>query len=246
MEIHPSENDRYKQKKRYRIATIGACVIVMVGGGMTLSQYAAERAGNPQSPERQYPLHENVTATVFWVGEGASTANDFIHNRSSAWMTDWVAAYGGVDKPDNRCSFMPCAFTPKENPFYFALPFSDYDENGVKSGDELAVVPWHDGSDIAQGSSILKNRWIEVTYNDKKAYGQWEDVGPFVDDDADYVFGSSEPKESRAGLDLSPALTDYLGINGRAVVSWNFIDESDVPEGEWKKTITRSDPLYTP
>ncbi len=191
----------------------------------------------------KYPPHQNITATVFWVGEGADSSNDFIHNRSSAWMSDWVTAYGGIDDPNNRCGYLPCDFTPNENSFYFALPFGDNTETGRKSAKELQIIPWYDEK-IPENASLLKNRWIKVAHNDKTAYGQWEDVGPFSENDGAYVFGSAQPTERRAGLDLSPAFADALGVDGRAVVTWQFIDERDVPDGPWKKVITRSDPRY--
>ncbi|MDB5168609.1 MAG: hypothetical protein JWO55_867 [Candidatus Saccharibacteria bacterium] len=190
-------------------------------------------------PASSYPLHENITATVFWVGEGADGSNDFIHNRASAWMTDWVSAYGGIDNPENRCGYRPCAFTPNENPFYFALPFNDYDENGLKSDAQLQQIPWYTGI-IPENTSIIKNRWIKVSNDKKVAYAQWEDVGPFGENDAYYVFGTDKPAERRAGLDLSPALADYLDVDGRGVVSWRFIDSNNVPKGEWTKIVTKS------
>lgn len=199
-----------------------------------------ETSPKPVSP---YPLHENITATVFWVGEGADNSNDFIHNRASAWMSDWVTAFGGVDNPDNRCDYRPCAFTPKENPFYFALPFNDYNENGLKSDTELRRISWYTGT-IPENTSILKNRWIEVRHGNKVAYAQWEDVGPFGENDANYVFGTARPAEPRAGLDLSPALADYLSVDGRGTVSWRFIDSVNVPKGEWTKIVTKSNLHY--
>lgn len=185
------------------------------------------------------PLHENITATVFWVGEGADNSNDFIHNRASAWMTDWMTAYGGIDDPEDRCGYRQCAFTAKENPFYFALPFNDYDENGLKPDSELQKIPWYTGM-IPENTSIIKNRWIEVSHGTKVAYAQWEDVGPFGENDANYVFGTARPAEPRAGLDLSPALADYLAVDGRGVVNWRFVDSGSVPKGEWTKIITKS------
>lgn len=191
----------------------------------------------------KYPLHENIVATVFWVGEGADNSNDFIHNSSSAWATNWVGLYGGIDDPTSRCGYRPCAFTPKENPFYFALPFNDYGEDGRKPLAVLKKIPWYTSS-VPDDVSILKNRWIEVRHGQKTAYAQWEDVGPFGEDDVDYVFGYNRPAESRAGLDMSPALADYLGVSGRGTVSWRFIDAADVPNGEWTKAITTSNLQY--
>lgn len=186
-----------------------------------------------------YPLHENIIATVFWAGEGADGSNDYIHNRASAWVSDWMGAYGGIDDPEDRCSYRPCGFTPKENPFYFALPYNDYTEKGVRTEAELRKIPWYTGS-VPENASILKNKWIEVQHGNKVAYAQWEDVGPFGEDDAAYVFGSARPAEPRAGLDLSPSLADYLGVDGRATVNWRFVESSSVPQGEWTKIVTKS------
>ncbi|HET8884223.1 MAG TPA: hypothetical protein VFM68_02010 [Candidatus Saccharimonadales bacterium] len=235
----PHDTDN-KQLNRRTIAQIGAGALLVAGSIFMYSHFNPE---TPRTIEHDYPLHENITATVFWVGEEANESNDYIHNRSSAWTKNWVAAYGGVDSYDDRCGFLPCDFTPRENPFYFALPFSDYDENGLKPADELQVIPWYDG-EIEAGTSVLKNRWIKVTHDSTVAYAQWEDVGPFKLEDADYVFGSAQPAEPRAGLDMSPALADYLGIDGRETVSWRFVEESDVPPGEWTKIITRSNPQF--
>lgn len=190
-----------------------------------------------------YPLHRNISATVFWVGEEANKSNDFIDNKSSAWASDWVNRYGGVDDPRERCEWRPCDFIPKENSFYAALPFGDYTKEGLKPSAELAQVPWYKGRPRA-GESILKNRWIKIYYKGRTAYAQWEDVGPFEDDDAAYVFGSERPKERRAGIDLSPATADYLNINGRAEVNWQFAEAADVPPGPWREIITRSGTSY--
>ncbi|HWY34346.1 MAG TPA: polysaccharide deacetylase family protein, partial [Nitrosopumilaceae archaeon] len=42
-----------------------------------------------------YPLHQNITATFFWVGEPASSDNQFIDNLSSIWDDKWLAHFGG-------------------------------------------------------------------------------------------------------------------------------------------------------
>jgi hypothetical protein len=43
-----------------------------------------------------------------------------------------------------------------------------------------------------------------------------------------------------AGIDLSPAVHDYLSLNGESKISWQFVKESDVPIGLWKDIITTS------
>ena len=231
------ENPPNMIDRRKLLATLGAGVLVAVAG------YAIWGPSERESTET-YPLHENVVTTIFWVGEEANPdTNDNIHNNSSAWANDWEAAFGGEDDPNDRCGYVPCDFQPKENPFYFALPFGDYTEDGLKSDSELQAVPWYTGS-VKAGESILKNRWIEITHQGEKAYAQWQDVGPFNDDDADYVFGTAEPKDPRAGLDVSPAVADYLGLDGRGETSWRFIEESAVPSGPWREVVTVSGPRW--
>lgn len=240
----------HKNTRLRRIGAIGGAALIIGAGfaaiySMNRDQPAPQQAESETSQE--YQLHENITATVFWAGEDADASNDYIQNRSSAWQTDWVRYYGGVDDPEKRCGYAPCDFTPKENPFYFALPFGDYTENGLRPTDQLAVIPWVGNNPVPPNTSPLKNRWIAVTSPDgsKTAYAQWEDVGPFEEYDPNYVFGTANPKEPRAGLDMSPALADYLGVEGRGKVSWRFIEADKVPEGPWKKTVTTSGPDYS-
>lgn len=203
---------------------------------------SSETSDSPSNSENTSApaMHKDIIATVFWVGEAASEENDFIQNRSSAWQNDWMGHFGGEDTPDDRCGNVPCAFIPKENYFYFALPFNDLQENGQpKPANVLKNIPWYNGQP-KPGTTLLKNRWVEVTRNNKTAYMQWEDVGPFGEDDTAYVFGSNRPKEPRAGIDLSPAAAGYLDIDGRGTVNWRFVEESEVPPGPWKEVVTTS------
>lgn len=192
-------------------------------------------------PAQPYPVHTDIPATVFWVGEPPAPDNAFITNVEAAWNKDWVAAFGGVDSPEIRNGFWPAGFKPKENPFYFALPFGDYTAQGLKPN--VTAVPWYAASPPS-GTSILKNRWIAVTMNGKTAYAQWQDVGPFEDDDAAYVFGDAQPKYAKAGLDLSPATADYVGLDGKGIVSWRFVEDAEVPDGPWKDIVTTSAPAW--
>lgn len=191
-----------------------------------------------------YPIHENIVVTVFWVGEGKDEDNDFISNVPSAWDERWMIHFGGVDDPENRNGYYPADFIPNENPFYFALPYNDFTDDGVRKENIEDIVYWWDEKEWGSGESMLKNRWIKIVKGDKVVYAQWEDSGPFEYDDYEYVFGSTEPKNKfskRAGLDLSPACADFLLINWSGVVDyWQFVDEKDVPNGPWKNIVTTS------
>lgn len=189
--------------------------------------------------EDQYPLHTGITATIFWVGEGKSLDNAGISNVSSAWDGKWQRNFGGIDSPNKRKGFLPADFTPKENPFYVALPYNDL-ENGLRKSNSSNIY-WLDDASDNKNKTILKNRWVMMSSGNNICYGQWEDVGPFETDDVDYVFGNSLPKNlfgKKAGIDLSPALAECLNVNGVGTVNWKFIDEVHVPSGPWKEIVT--------
>jgi len=222
---------RDNMKKLFLLLT----VIVLAGcGGGTADSDPGETT--------TYTVHENISVTIFWTGEESSSANGNIPNLASAWDDMWMLNYGGVDDPDNRIGYYPSGFIPDENPFYFALPFNDFDENGNKKTDLSSYIPWATSNDD-NTLSICKNRWIKITKGDKVAYAQWEDVGPFGEDDKAYVFGNSAPQNqinNNAGLDVSPAVRDYLGLNDIDTVDWEFVDDGDVPDGPWKDRVTIS------
>lgn len=194
---------------------------------------------------RQYPkrdfTHKNIITTVFWVGETENESNGFIANIASAWDANWLQSYGGVDSPDNRRGYVPAGFTPKENPFYFALPYDDIAEDG--SYKPSAAWCQALSANPAKGHSWCKNAWIAIRSSGKIVYAQWEDVGPFEENDTAYVFGTNRPRNTegeRAGLDVSPAVRDYLGLSDVARTDWGFVRFDDVPDGPWKTTVTTS------
>jgi hypothetical protein len=50
------------------------------------------------------------------------------------------------------------------------------------------------------------------------------------------VFGNERPKcnlNKGAGLDVSPAVRDYLGLKQTDVTDWRFVEFSEVPRGPW-------------
>lgn len=197
--------------------------------------------GGDNFENSSYIIHKNITVTLFWIGEEGSSDNGNIPNIASAWDDNWLLDYGGIDSPNNRDGYYPANFIPKQNPFYFALPYNDFDENGDKKPNLSSYIPWANSNEINNSISICKNRWIKITKGNKIAYAQWEDVGPFGEDDKDYVFENSSPKNhinSNAGLDVSPAVKDYLELEDIDKIDWQFVDKDDVPNGVWKNIIT--------
>jgi len=193
-------------------------------------------------------IHRNISTTLFWAGEPADDDNKGISNCPSAWDDNWAEHFCGTknfgkgDDPDNRSGYFPAQFTPtKENPFYFALPYNDFDNNGNRKAEASKIIPWANEKAWGKNESMCKNHWIKITHDGKVAYAQWEDVGPWGETDANYVFGSAAPQCSdndNVGLDVSPAVNDYLGLEDIDKTDWQFVDEKDVPDGPWKQIKT--------
>jgi hypothetical protein len=185
----------------------------------------------------RYPWKANIVTTVFWVGE-KPTQNNPVPNTRSAWDVNWVTNYGGYDDPDpaNRRNYIPANFTPRQNPFYVALPYNDVTRNATKPEAPM-VIPWFKEDYKKYGQSVCQNRWLEIrNYSGRTCYAQWSDCGPFRTDHWEYVFGPDMPSPNinhGAGLDVSPAVRDFLGLSGMDVTSWRFVDAADVPPGPW-------------
>lgn len=198
-----------------------------------------------------YPWHFDITATYFYIGE-LPTKNNPTPNTASSWDSAWDDNYGGFDDPNpaNRCprTYCPKGFTPRLNPFYVALPYNDIQKGGPKP-EAPRVIPWYRRDKEGKYESVCRGMWVQIYYNGKYCFAQWEDCGPFVTDDWQYVFGGARPKNEKnkaAGIDISPAVRDYLGIpGGMAKVHWRFVDFHLVPGGPWAK-IGKDNPFVNP
>ncbi|BCU79077.1 hypothetical protein [Luteolibacter sp. LG18] len=180
--------------------------------------------------------HRNVVSTVFWVGEQPSQNNP-TPNRASAWDQNWQENFGGYDHPERRKGYFPADFTPALNPFYIALPYNDIGRDGRHRPEAPEVIPWFWEDYRGDGISVCKDRWVAIHHKGRVCYAQWEDVGPFVTDHWQYVFGKEDPRPNRnssAGIDLSPAVRDFLGLRSGEQVEWRFTHDRDVPRGPWR------------
>ncbi|HAF03549.1 MAG TPA: hypothetical protein DCG89_07105 [Spartobacteria bacterium] len=192
----------------------------------------------PLTAGERYPWKREIVTTVFWIGE-APSGNNPVPNHSSSWDKDWAKSYGGFDDPNSarRSDYMPVKFTPRQNPFYCALPYNDKASTGHRP-EAPRVVPWFKEAYQGPGVSTCKGRWISIHKGNRTVYAQWEDAGPFRTDHWQYVFGDERPKPNLnrgAGLDVSPAVRDYLGLEETDVTDWKFVDFSEVPRGPWSK-----------
>jgi hypothetical protein len=83
---------------------------------------------------------------------------------------------------------------------------------------------------------VCKGHWLEVRHGLRTCYAQWEDVGPFCTDSPAYVFGDERPSPNAnygAGIDVSPAVRDYLRLGSLDLVNWRFVEQNDVVPGPW-------------
>jgi TonB family protein len=181
-----------------------------------------------------FPWKTNVVTTVFWVGEKRA-AGKTSPQHQSAWDKDWLKSFGGVDdaEPSARHDYIPIAFVPRQNPFYYALPYNDV-EHGQFKPEAPIVIPWFKQVHTELGQSVCKGRWVGIRKGDRICYAQWEDCGPFRTDHFQYVFQNERPTRHGAGLSVSPAVRDYLGLAPTDVADWRFAEVSDVPPGPWR------------
>jgi hypothetical protein len=191
----------------------------------------------PQRVAPVYPWKKNIITTTFWVGERPTKKNP-VPNHISSWDTQWAKNYGGTDTPDreSRKDYLPANFVPRQNPFYVALPYNDICRSGYKP-EAARVIPWFNEA-REPGKSACKGRWLAIRFKDRVCYAQWEDAGPFRTDHWEYVFGNDRPKPNMnggAGLDVSPAVRDFLGMNDTDVTDWKFVEFADVPQGPWAR-----------
>ena len=192
-------------------------------------------------------MHTNIPTTIFWVGAPAGRTTDE-SRETSAWDAAWVEHFGGVDDPQAHGQnpgneYWP-DFTPLENPFYVALPYNDFSDNGVRRPNFRDIVPWARFVDYEPLESAVKNRWVKISQNGVTCYGQWEDVGPYQSNDFRYVFGTNKPRNKKAfgtGLEISPALRDCLGAASLSASSWRLVhDDESMPPGPWTEIVTTS------
>src|SRR6266496_3610734 len=164
------------------------------------------RKASASRPAHQYPWKTDIVTTIFWIGEQPAGHN-----------------------------LVPVKFTPRQNPFYCALPYNDKARTGHHP-EAPRVVPWFKEAYQGPAVSTCKDRWIAIRKGNRIVYAQWEDAGPFRTDHWQYVFGNERPKPSLnggAGLDVSPAVRDCLGLKETDVTDWRFVEFIEVPRGPW-------------
>ena len=185
----------------------------------------------------RYPWKTGIVTTIFWIGEHP-TVNNPVPNDKSSWDKYWTSSYGGYDNPEPsaRRNYIPVTFVPRQNPFYVALPYNDIEGSHTKA-EAGSVIPWFKEAFVRDGQTTLKGRWVAIRHGSRVCYAQWEDCGPFRTDHWQYVFGNERPRPNLnqgAGLDVSPAVRDYLGLGNKDLCDWKFVEFREVPAaGPW-------------
>ena len=185
---------------------IGAPRSLNLHSSLTLSSVHSSTLG---------PWKTAITATTFWVGE-PPTPND-PGNLASAWDPNWTVT------------------SKSQNPFYVALPYNDV-ASGHTKPEARNIIPWFKQAFARDGQSVLKDRWVAIRKGSRVCYAQWEDVGPFQVDHWQYVFGNERPRPNvnrDAGIDLSPAVQNYLRLSGMDQCDWKFVEAKEIPRGPW-------------
>ena len=241
---------------------VAAVVVIGAANAQTASNTQAvprvfvptgSRAPEPRAPQAtasltRYPWKTQVTCTIFWIGEQATERNPTPNNKSS-WDQQWETNYGGYDDPDpakrianfTTGDFRPKGFIPKLNPFYVALPYNDVVSSSSHKPEASRVIPWFARMRPEPGKTVCKGRWLQIYRAGRSCFGQWEDCGPWETDDWEFVFGTQPPKTTQhgsSGINLSPAIRDYLGVKSGDKVHWRFVEAAQVPFGPWKKYAT--------
>ena len=183
----------------------------------------------------KYPWKTGIVTTVFWIGSAGKGKQA---SGASAWDPKWQVNYGGFDNPNaaKREKFVPADFTPRLNPFYIALPYNDVEKRTTKP-EAKVVIPWFKDSFTGEGQSVCRDRWVLIRNSGGKiCYAQWSDCGPYGADHWQYVFGNEKPRPNAnggAGLNVSPAVRDFLQLGSKDVADWKFVDVTSVPQGPW-------------
>jgi hypothetical protein len=196
-------NERCRNVVRMRIKMTGDVIVSLNGEEFHNKPAEPEAPVEPEEPEGGIQEnHQNIEATVF----GGQEDNEY-------------SAYPPYDS-SGRGPYM------NDTDLYVALPFS------------FPLDLWPDNPPM-----------VRVFCGELSAVGRVADKGPWVVDDVDYIEDTARPlaetchnngtplprgpnagkvPTNAAGIDLSPALADMIGIDGKGIVSWEFVEPDTV------------------
>jgi N-acetylmuramoyl-L-alanine amidase len=154
----------------------------------------------------------------------------------------------GEGIPENQKNITATVFGGEADNEYSA--YGPYDSQG--RGPYLNDTDYYVSLPVNVTDAAMRERGVRVFNpdNELSAVGPIMDKGPWVVNDDDYVFGDQRPiaetcyknktplppgsgnnagkvPSNDAGIDLSPALADMLGIEGKGKVHWMFVSEDE-------------------
>ena len=164
----------------------------------------------------RYPWKTNIVTTVFWIGE-QPTANNPVPNNEKFLGCELDLQLRRLRQPgclESRATTSRSLSSRGRIRFMCALPYNDVTHGQFKPEAAL-VIPWFKQSYTEPGQIGLQGSLARDPQRQSVCYAQWEDCGPFRTDHFQYVFQNERPKPNLnrgAGLDVSPAVRDYLGL----------------------------------
>src|SRR6266513_2478127 len=155
-------------------------------------------AKDASEPGQRFPWKKEIVTTVFWIGEKPAPNNP-VPNRVSSWDKDWTKNYGGLDDPNpaNRSNYIPAKFTPRQNPFYCALPYNDKAREGHRP-EAPRVVPWF--KDAYQGPAVRDYLGLKETDVTDWKFVEFSEVprGPWSTHGENNTFVIGDRKKGKA------------------------------------------------
>ena len=109
--------------------------------------------------------------------------------------------------------------------------------DGHIKAEAVLVVPWFYRTYTTPEKSVCRHHWLAIRQGSRVCYAQWEECGPYRTDHYKYVFGNERPMANLnhgTGLEVSPAVRDFLGLRPNGVTDWRFVEVRDVSAGPWR------------
>lgn len=238
--------DSAEDTDRYRMYFNDVCLAIAetIAGHEITAIEPPDPVEPPELPPPEYTEENRVDVRCAALGEVTVVLNGEVVHGGPRWhhtvllqvrtVGDVVLTINGEDFhsakpiPENQCNITATVFGGGGDRNYSAYP--PYDEHG--NGEVLDDDSFY----VALPDRIEGDRPTVRVYN--RATGQVAeadimDVGPWNTDDPYWAKGTRPQAESgtdmtgrptnKAGIDLSPALSTALGIDGMGHVDWEFV-----------------------
>ena len=187
----------------------------------------------------RYPWKTDIVTTVFWIGEHAdreqsrSESQEFLGlatGRAITAVTTAPIPHGGTTTSRSISSRGRIRFT-------VALPYNDVTHGQFKPEARDWSFRGFDRHSCSRGIRFAKIAGSRSA----EAIGSATRNGKIVGRSAPTISNTFSRTNARrpnlnhgAGLDVSPAVRDYLGLRTDVLTDWQFVEVRDVPPGPWR------------